>query len=140
MYRVFFSNGKANASINSNNGLDDSLNNMTLLQEDDFCITPSDCIIWEGYLPWDTGDKFPTEDIEERASIYKTYNALYNNDFKGIYDNVVGINDYLQNPLTNMPVFQLTSNLPDYHTMVTMWQNFTTSNPPKVNIIDVENS
>lgn len=135
---MYYSNKFASGALNKSEK--DDFDNMSLLQEDDFCITPPDCIIYKGKLPWGTGDRFPTDSIMERANIYKTFDALYNNNFNGIYDNVIGINEFLQNPITNRPVQNINANLPDYHNMTTMWLNFLTANAPRVTVKNGEDN
>lgn len=114
------------------NNFNSRYRNISILEENDFNITPSNVYIWRGEFPYKTGDTFPPDEVKQRAGRYLTYKNLYNNKFDNIMDNVFSWADYWQNPITNYPNMAIIADLPDYQVATESWVELISAKPPRI--------
>lgn len=106
--------------------------NGKLATEDDFSILNKDVDVWYGELPWKRGDKFPTDDIKERANISKTNRLLYENELDTIYNNFLQVIPEID-PIYGYQLRELIARLPYNKTSVEYYAAMICGYTPFVN-------
>lgn len=103
--------------IMNNTGM---LNNITMVDEDNWEVINPDTDIWRGELPYKSGMTFPTPEIKERASISKTNELIYTNNIEQIYGDIISVFPEIE-PMYGMQIRELVTNLPMYKNAVSNW-------------------
>lgn len=105
---------------------------ITQVTEDNFNIIPNGLRVWSGDIPWFTGDKFPTEDIIDRASAYKTYSLLYKNEYDEVFSRIYDIQSMIQDTFSYSQIYDLSLNIPEFRNCTESWVDLIASNPPMI--------
>lgn len=102
------------------------------IDEKNYSIVPDNIDIWNGDIPWGSGDIFPTKVIEERASKYKTYTELYNNNYGEVFNAIYNINSMANDPMSYTQIYNLSLNIPDFKNCTESWVDLMASVPPRI--------
>lgn len=116
-------------------GYNQVFENITPVVEDNFSIVSKETDIWEGELPFKSGDKFPTQAIKDRADISKTNKLIYSNNTEEIYNNIISIFPEID-PFMGYQIRELITNLPYFKNAVNAWVGLVAGDTP---LIDTEN-
>lgn len=98
-------------------------NGITLLKETNFSTTDTDLPLWdeEDGLPIKPGDTFPTQDMQRRANINKTMDALVSGDLGDCLADFIYTWPDLD-PITNKRVATIVASLPIFNEVVRDWE------------------
>lgn len=113
---------KRNYNPNQQNNLS-KYNGITLLKETNFSTTDTDLPMWteEDGLPIKSGDTFPTTDMQRRANINKTMDALVSGDLADCLTDFIYTWPDLD-PITNKRVATIVASLPIFSEVVRDWE------------------
>lgn len=117
------------------NGFLTTEDNIRKVPENNWSIVNEDTDIWDGSLPYGTGDKFPTDKIKERASISKTNNLIYNNKIEEVAFDILSIFPEID-PMYGWQVREIISKLPYFKNATNAWIGLVAGDAPSVDISD----
>lgn len=107
------------------------MENINYIEETNYSILPKKTDVWPGSLPFKEGDKFPTEEIKERALISNTNRLIYENDVDEIYTNIISIFPEID-PMYGWQIREIITNLPYFKNAVNYWVGLIAGEPPVV--------
>lgn len=107
--------------------------NIKKIPEDNWSIVSDETDIWDGALPFNTGDKFPTNKIKERASISKTNNLIYNNRLEEIAFDILSIYPEID-PMYGWQVREIIAKLPYFKNATNAWVGLVAGDAPSVDV------
>lgn len=107
------------------------MENINYIEETNYSILPKKTDVWPGSLPFKEGDKFPTEEIKERALISNTNRLIYENDVDEIYANIISVFPEIE-PMYGWQVREIITNLPYFKNAVNYWVGLIAGEPPVV--------
>lgn len=113
-------------------GLND---NIIIHKETNYSIVNEDTDIWDGMLPFKPGDKFPTDEIANRADISKTNRLIYNNNVDDIYTNIISVFPEID-PNYGWQIREIITSLPYFKNSTNAWVGLIAGDMP---LIDVDN-
>ncbi len=113
-------------------GLND---NIIISKETNYSIVNEETDIWDGELPFKPGDKFPTDEISNRADISKTNRLIYNNNVDDIYTNIISVFPEID-PNYGWQIREIITSLPYFKNSTNSWVGLIAGDPP---LIDVDN-
>ena len=113
-------------------GLND---NIIISKETNYSIVNEDTDIWDGELPFKTGDQFPTNEIANRANISKTNRLIYNNNVDDIYTNIISVFPEID-PNYGWQIREIITSLPYFKNSTNAWVGLIAGDSP---LIDVDN-
>lgn len=109
-------------NYNPNSQNNESLfNGIKLLKEQNFSTSNTDVPLWQDDLPLKEGDTFPARDMQRRANINKTMDALISGDLADTLQNFIYTWPDLD-PTTNRKVSRIVASLPLFTTVVNTWE------------------
>lgn len=94
---------------------------ITLLKETDFSAFGTELQLWDGQIPFEQGTKFPDENMQRRADINLTMDALISNEFQKTLSQFITTWPEIE-PLTNRKVTNIVANLPIFDTVQRTWR------------------
>lgn len=110
---------------NNNNAQNNSTmyNGIKLLRETNYSTSDTDIPMWteEDGLPIKQGDTFPTADMQRRANINRTMDALISGDLADALQNYVYTWPDMD-PVTNRRVASIVASLPLFNTTMRTWE------------------
>jgi hypothetical protein len=109
--------------------------NIIKVKEDNYSIINENTDIWDGELPFKPGDKFPTDDISNRADISKTNRLIYNNNVDDIYTNIISVFPEID-PNYGWQIREIITSLPYFKNSTNAWVGLIAGDVP---LIDVDN-
>lgn len=107
------------------------IENMKYIDETNYSILSKNTDVWNGCLPFKTGDIFPTESIKERALISNTNKLIYENNVDDIYANIISIFPEID-PMYGWQIREIVTNLPYFKNSVNYWTGLIAGEPPIV--------
>ena len=107
------------------------IENINYIEETNYSILSKKTDVWPGRLPFKEGDKFPTEEIKERALISNTNRLIYENDVDEIYANIISIFPEID-PMYGWQIREIITNLPYFKNAVNYWVGLIAGEPPVV--------
>lgn len=113
-----------------NNG-DQMQSNINYIPEKNWSIVSNETDIWEGELPYKTGDTFPTKEIEHRAEIANTNNLIYENDINEIYNSIISIFPEID-PMYGWQIREIVTNLPYFKNATNAWVGLIAGETPLI--------
>lgn len=111
---------RTNYNPNSQNN-ESLFNGIKLLKEQNFSTSNTDVPLWQDDIPLQEGDTFPTKDMQRRANINKTMDALISGDLAETLQNFIYTWPDLD-PTTNRKVSRIVASLPLFSTIVNTWK------------------
>ena len=107
------------------------IENMTYIEETNYSILSKKTDVWQGELPFKSGDVFPPASVKERALISNTNRLIYENDVDDIYANIISIFPEID-PMYGWQIREIITNLPYFKNSVNYWTGLIAGEPPVV--------
>ena len=107
------------------------IENMTYIEETNYSILSKKTDVWQGELPFKSGDVFPPASVKERALISNTNRLIYEKDVDDIYANIISIFPEID-PMYGWQIREIITNLPYFKNSVNYWTGLIAGEPPVV--------
>lgn len=115
-------------NINSQNMITSNIN---YIPESNWSIVSDYTDIWDGELPYKSGDVFPTDAIKHRAEIANTNRLIFENNIDEVYSSIISIFPEID-PMYGWQIREIVTNLPYFKNATNAWVGLIAGKVPLV--------